>query len=252
MTDSKTMSYINLYAVLGAIENLCQLDEEAKALAKPEKPISLCFDVKGGPVGVLSFENGICKFFKEKAPNNILIKLGSPEKFNGVINGTVTPIPIKGLSKVKFLTKNFMGLAGILSKYLKATPEQLADKDFFVKSTTLMFYVIVEAIAAIGNNDKIGKISAKRIPDGTISMEIIGGPAASIIAKGGVLTVVKEKAVNPRASMVFGSIELARGLFDGKEDAMALIGNGLLKITGYVPMVDNINRILGRVAIYLA
>jgi hypothetical protein len=234
------------------MSNLSNIDEEAKALCKPEKPISLCFDVKGGPVGVLKFADGKCELVKGKAPSNILIKLGSPDKFNGVINGTVTPIPIKGITKVGFLTKNFQGLAKILSKYLKATPEQLADKSFMVKSTTLMFYVIAEAVAAIGNNDKIGKISAKRIPDGTISFEIIDGPAASIVCKGGELTVKKEKAVNPRAKMELASIEIARGLFSGKEDSIALIGNGLLKITGYIPMVDNLNRILGRVAEYLA
>ena len=31
-TDEMTMAYINLYAVLGTLENLVQVDEEARAL----------------------------------------------------------------------------------------------------------------------------------------------------------------------------------------------------------------------------
>ena len=30
--DARTLSYINLYAVLGTLENLCELDEGARAL----------------------------------------------------------------------------------------------------------------------------------------------------------------------------------------------------------------------------
>lgn len=37
MKDAETMAYINLFAVLGALEELCAMDENAKALL-PEKP----------------------------------------------------------------------------------------------------------------------------------------------------------------------------------------------------------------------
>ena len=30
MTDTKTLAYINMYAVLGTLENLCELDDKAK------------------------------------------------------------------------------------------------------------------------------------------------------------------------------------------------------------------------------
>ena len=32
MTDSRTMAYINMYAVLGTLENLCELDDKAKEI----------------------------------------------------------------------------------------------------------------------------------------------------------------------------------------------------------------------------
>ena len=47
MTDARTLAYINLYGILGTLENLCELDEEAKALADVKKPVSIGFAVKG-------------------------------------------------------------------------------------------------------------------------------------------------------------------------------------------------------------
>ena len=50
MTDTTAMAYVNMYGVLGTLENLCQLDSEAQAiLARMKKPVSLCFSVKDGP-----------------------------------------------------------------------------------------------------------------------------------------------------------------------------------------------------------
>ena len=40
MTDSRTLAYINLYAVLGSLENLCELAPEASSLLTNKKPIS--------------------------------------------------------------------------------------------------------------------------------------------------------------------------------------------------------------------
>jgi hypothetical protein len=52
--------------------------------------------------------------------------------------------------------------------------------------------------------------------------------------------------------MEFGSLELARDLFDGKVNAVACIGNGSIAMHGMINMIDNLNRILDRVALYLA
>jgi hypothetical protein len=54
------------------------------------------------------------------------------------------------------------------------------------------------------------------------------------------------------AVMEFSSLSLARQLFDGKVNAIACIGQGLITLRGNIGMLDNINRILDRVALYLA
>ena len=251
MTDSKTLAYINLYAVLGSIPRLCELDERARELIKNEK-ISLGFRVKGGPSGALCFAEGRAWFAEECDSCNIILPFSSPEKFNGMIDGTVTPIPSKGFARLGFLLKKFMPLTDILSSYLRADEKALEDPVFFEKSTLLMFHLIANAIAQIGNVDMIGQASASYIVDGTIKLAIGDDHVLGIEAKDHVLRVLKEAPKSFSSFMRFEDIKLARDLFDGRVNAVAAVGEGKVRIGGMISQVDNVNRILDRVALYLA
>ena len=55
------MAYINLYAVLGTLENLCEIVPEASAMLTNTKPISIGFEVKDGPSATITFKNGRCR-----------------------------------------------------------------------------------------------------------------------------------------------------------------------------------------------
>lgn len=252
MVDQKTLAYINLYAVLGTLENLCEIVPEASAMLTNSKPISIGFEVKDGPSATITFKNGRCRMEQGAEKCDVKLPFSSCEKFNGLIDGTVTPIPSKGFQHIKFLLKTFTPLTDLLGKYMRPEPADLEDKDFFDKSTALMFYTISVAISQIANNDKIGQFSASHIVDGEIGFSIKNGPAATIRAKNGRLVTIKKACENPRAAMEFESIELARDLFDGNVNAVACIGTGAIEMKGMISMIDNLNRLLDRVALYLA
>ena len=78
------MAYINLYAVLGTLENLCEIVPEASAMLTNTKPISIGFEVKDGPSATITFKNGRCRM--EQGVNKCDVKLpfSSCEKFNGL------------------------------------------------------------------------------------------------------------------------------------------------------------------------
>lgn len=252
MIDQKTLAYINLYAVLGTLENLCELAPEASSLLTNKKPISIGFEVKGGPSATITFANGRCRMEQGCTKCDVKLPFASCEKFNGLIDGTVTPIPSKGFLHIGFLLKDFTALTDLLNKYMRPEPADLEDPDFFRISTTLMLDTITVAIAQIGNNDEIGKFSADHMVDGKISFSIKDGPATTIRVKNHRLLGIKKRCENPRAIMEFESIELARDLFDGKVNAVACIGTGDIVMKGMISMLDNLNRILDRVAVYLA
>ena len=185
MTDQKTMAYINLYAVLGTLENLCEIVPEASAMLTNTKPISIGFEVKDGPSATITFKNGRCRMEQGVSKCDVKLPFSSCEKFNGLIDGTVTPIPSKGFQHIKFLLKTFTPLTDLLAKYMRPSPEDLQDRTFFEQSTTLMLYTIAVAISQIANNDKIGQFSASHIVDGEIGFGIKDGPAVTIRAKNG-------------------------------------------------------------------
>ena len=251
LMDSKTLAYINMYAILGTLENLCEIVPEASELLQDQKPISIGLEVKGGPAATLYFKNGKCRMEQGVGSCDVKRPFSSCEKFNGLIDGTVTPIPSKGFLHINFLLKKFTALTDILTKYMRASEEDLKDPVFFERSTTLMLYTIGVAIAQIGNNDQIGKFSAKSIEDGSVLIGIKNGPAVELVCKDHRLVTLKKAPEKYRSAMIFESIETARALFDGNVNALTCIGTGKIEMHGLVSMLDNVNRILDRVALYI-
>ncbi len=254
-TDNRTLAYINFFAIFGALPTLCELSEEARNIIAG-KSISLGVCVKGGPCGVLHFENGTMRLSEGEGKCDIKLPFSSPEKFNGMIDGTVTPIPSKGLTKIGFLLKCFIPLTDLLSKYLRPSEEDLQDEEFYRISTLLLFHVITGAVAQIGNEDKVGRASASYIVDGNVRMAITEGgvslTAAHIVAKDHRLTTVHTDTEMPMSYMEFEGVRNARGLFDGVASSFTLICDGKLRMGGMISQLDNINRILDRVGLYLA
>lgn len=251
MKDQNALAYVNMFAVLKDLEILCALDDEAKKLASPAKPVSISFNVAGGPRATLSFAGGQCAM-REGLGGQIKLRLPSPEAFNLMVDGKKNPTPYGGFTRLKFLTSDFTKLTDLMQKYLRADTEALKDRAFFEKSTTMMFYLVANALSAIGSHDAAGKLSAARIPDGSVSMEIDGGPCAEIAVRGGKMTTYNRKAENPRAYMIFADFDTARGLFDGTTEALSALASGKIVMKGYIPMIENLNKVLGRVGAYLA
>lgn len=254
MTDSRTLAYINMYAVLGTLENLCELDDKAKEIISTiEKPISVAFDVKNGPSATLTFSKNGCRMDDGvNADCDIKIPVANCDKFNGIIDGKVTPIPTKGLTKVNFLLKTFTALTDRLTEVMRPSEEALKDADFFRLNTLCTFYTVAVAISQIGNQDAIGKFSASNIVDGDIKIGIKDTVYATIRIKDNHLITIKQAPEQPRAIMEFCDIELANALFAGTVNSIDHVGNGNITIRGLISMVDNVNRILDRVGLYLA
>ena len=249
--DQTTLAYINMYAVLGALPTLCELSEQARALLA-DKSCAVGFAVKGGPEATLRFSGGCCFFEEGTERCDVKLPFSRPEKFNAVIDGTGTPIPSKGLTKVSFLLGPFKKLTDLLSSYLRPAEGALEDPEFFTVSTTLMLHVISAAVAQIGNHDKVGRASAGYIVDGVIRLSIADGPAVGILAEDHKLSPIHTPPQKWRSCMEFADMHLARDLFDGKVNAVTCVGEGGVRMSGMISQLDNVNRILDRVGGYLA
>ena len=251
MTDVMTLAYINLYGILGAIPAMLEISPEAKKILG-KGVCSIGFAIKDGPSATLSFAGGRCILKEGTDDCTVKLPFSSAEKFNGLIDGTVTPVPTKGFTKLPFLLGKFTKLTDLLTRYLRSTEEDMADPDFARISTTLMFGVISRAIVQIGNHDRVGKASASYIVDGVIRLGIENGPAFAIQAKKNRLASLPKVPEKVTSMMTFRDMDTARALFDGKINAVASIGTGDVRMAGMISQIDNVNRILDRVALYLA
>lgn len=254
MKDQTAMAAVNLYGVLGTLETLCSLDNEAKEILRSlKKPVSICFDIKGGPCATLHFTNDSCRMTEGKLGCSSSMFFPSPEKFNAMIDTGRPGIPAKNpVQLLSFLAGPFTRLTDRLTILLRPDAEHLRDRAFFEESTALTLYTIAGAISALANYDPISRISASYTPDGEVSLGIKDSHYATISVTDHIFTTRRAKCENPRAIMEFADIDLASGLFAGTASSINEVCRGRIRLAGMISMVDSINRILDRVAVYLA
>ncbi len=253
--DQTVLAYCNLFGVLGAIPELLRVDETAKALVSAHT-VSIGFSVKNGPAATLFFRGGSAELREGCADCQIRLWFSSCKKFNDMINGVGKPLPVSGFFRLGFLLKEFTKLTDLLSSYLRPAAGALEDPAFLVRSTKLMLHVIAGAVAQVANHDSIGKFSASNIVDGAIQLTVgdpgHGGTAIAVRAQNHRLSVLQGIPEAPMSEMQFSDYETARALFDGKINAVAAVGSGKVRVFGMISQVDNINRILDRVSLYLS
>ena len=254
MIEQKALSYANMYGVLGTLQMLCELDDTAKKiLQKIKKPISVCFQVKDGPCRTFHFDKKGCKITEGSDNPDCKMNFSSPEKFNLMINESKPGIPVKGTVRLlMFLTGTFTGLTNRLTELLRPSEVSLKDRAFFEESTLLTMYTVAGAISGLANSDSIAMISAGNTVDGDVSLGVKDKAQVTIRVKNHRFETVYTAAQNPRAVMEFADIDLAYGLFSGTVSTINEMCKGNIRLAGVLSMVDNINRILDRVSLYLA
>ena len=250
MRNEKTMAYINLFSVLRNIEDLCRIDEYSKNLING-LDISIGFIVKGGPKATLVFKNNKCRFIANKAKARIVLYFTSYKHFNNMVEGKANPIPVKGLLQIGFLTGDFIKLTERLEYFLRPEPAILNDEDFKLKHTELLLYTAAFALTEYGNMDPIGKKIAHAIPDGVISMEVKDGICVNITSLNDKLETQKGAAETPRARVDFADMEAAFKLLSGESDSYTCIALEQLHQSGFLPMLDNMDKLLFHVSSYL-
>ncbi len=243
---------LNLYAVLKNLEDLIKYDDEMNNLAKDWK-ISIQFSVKGGPQAYIDFKDGQCFVGrgKIKSPSVILYFL-SPAHLNKMMDGNGNPIPLKGFTKLGFLTGDFDKVTKRLEYYLKPTDELLKEQKYLQLNTRFTLNTAAYAIREIGLLDDFGKITASHIRDGIVEMKINpDGPSVFVEFKNGDIIPGTGKAENVMSSLSFKDIQVASDFLNGKTDAFTAIASGDVMMKGQIPMAEGVSLILDRIPEYL-
>lgn len=251
MNNPVVMAAIHLHAVIRNIEDLCALDAEAQARIA-QKQVAVRFLVPHIEPLTLRMDKGQVQALRGSHPSDLDLRFTSPEHLNGMIAGTKMPIPTKGLRHLSFLKNDFVALAARLAEYLKPTPAALQNQQFRDISTLLTAYTAFFAAAEIAAYDPAGQACAQRMEDGDIQVSVGDKVQATIEVKDHRLRVRKGPQPNASAFMHFDSMATAGGILRGELDSYACIGRGQLSVGGRIPLVDNLNKLLGLASQYLS
>jgi hypothetical protein len=251
MVDHITMARVNLFALLRCLEDLPDFDDEARKIAEGRHE-TIQFSVGGVGVARLSIGKGKIEFLPGSGRNSIKLWFPKAENLNAMFAGTGNPIPLKGLTKLSYLKGPFTVLTDRMGYYMRAKPELLKDRNYRDANASLSLRAAVYALAEIGNSDRAGKLNAARMPDGDILLTAKGGPELTLVAKGGHLECRKGAPAKTRARMIFSDLDAAGALLRGEMDSYTAIGSEKLELGGFVPLLDNMNKILGLVPRYLS
>jgi len=243
---------LNLYAVLKNLEELVKYDSEMAELSKNWN-LSIQFLVRGGPKAYIEFEGGGCRVARGKhyAPSIKLFFL-SPAHLNRMMDGKGNPIPLKGFTKIPFLTGDFAKLTDRLEYYLKPTEDRLKEKAYLELNTRFTLNTAAFALREIGELDPVGKQVASHIPDGAVLMKILpDGPAVNISFQDGQIEPGIGETSRPMACMFMKDVQVANDFLNAKIDAFTAIASGDVTIKGQIPMLDSLSLILDRIPMYL-
>ena len=106
-------------------------------------------------------------------------------------------------------------------------------------------------MAEIAEHDSLGKINAKRVPDGIINIYAKDGPGLQLVVKGGHITAKQGVSDKPRAVMEFSDLKTVNDILNGKSDIYTAIGENKFGLRGFIPMLDNLNKLLDQVPAYV-
>ncbi|MGI6694774.1 MAG: hypothetical protein ACOX6O_00855 [Christensenellales bacterium] len=250
MNDERTLAAINLHAILRNLEDLCQLDEDARALLKGHE-LKIGMRVPGLDPLTLEVKDGCLSARRGGEPGGLRLQFFSPAHLNGMVSGVKMPLPTGGFSHLRFLKNNFAALAKDLEKYLRPSRENLTDPAFLDKNIRLTAAAALYAVSEVANHDPLGQKISLAMGEGNVRLEVPGVLAYTIQAKDGKLTTIKGKQLPAQAFMTFGSLDILGQVLRGEIDSYLCIGRGEIAVGGRISMVDNLNKLLRVVSAYL-
>nr|EMP10899.1 hypothetical protein ISGA_3543 [Gordonia sp. NB41Y] len=249
--DETVLAQVNAYAVLGALPALAEIaPEAAEILRRVGDEITLTVRVRRVPT--VSYRFGPTSVVRVDDPGRgPQLLFASPTHFAATLAGRAMPIPVTGPAGLRFLTSVFTPLCELLEKYLKPSEEDLSDPEFSAASTRLTLVVAMLAVAVVANEDRSGRFSAAHMPDGTLDVEAGDDIRIRLQVDAHRVRVVDDLDGPPRARLRFADLATVGDVLAGRDSALACVCDGRIAMSGFIPLVDNTNRILDRVGAYL-
>ncbi len=258
MEEAKEMvlARLHLRAVLPLLEEIAKTDDILRKETEGWNGV-LQFQLPGGePATALVFDDGKLSVYKGDYPGRrkVTLTFKDAKMLNEVFQGKSNKPPIPNIMALLHL-KKLLKINNVLKRleyYLKPLPALLENKDFFEICVKLAIYVMVSGVKEVGEHDPELKVNSPYLPDGTLALNVLGGPSASITIINGKFYPVKGASRKPNAVLEIKDIETAWSMIKGELDVFAATGKGDIRLKGFFPLIDGINPLLDRLSFYMS
>ncbi|MFZ5565003.1 MAG: hypothetical protein ACOZBW_13220 [Thermodesulfobacteriota bacterium] len=252
MNHDTILAQLNLWAVLPNLEELVRLDATAADMVR-DWNICIQFGVPGGPAAFVRFANGACETGTGKHPApDVRLMFVSCRHINAMFENKGIPIPLKGFTRLGFLSKEFSAITKRMEYFLKPTDALLENADYAAVNTLLTLHTAGRAVSILAGTDPQSRAVASGMPDGALMMKVLpDGPAVTLNVEKGRLSMQKGETRQPAATLVMKDMATANRLLNQKIDPFTAIALGDVKIRGLVPMIDAVDLLLDRIPHYL-
>ena len=257
MDNSRDLVLARLYlkAVLPLLEDIAAFDTALQELIK-EWDFKLQFQLPGGdPATALIFKRGAVTAVRNdiKGPR-VSLTFKDANFLNAVFQNTTAKSPRPNLAGLFHYKKLLLlnTVLGRLEYYLKPTAPMLEDPALLGICVRLTLYSLAFGLKEIGEHDPEAAPISAHLPDGVVEIKVSGGPAAHISVCGGKFQPGKDAAVKASAILEINDLPTAWSMLRGELDLFSAVGSGNIRLRGYIPLLDGINPLMDRLAMYLA
>lgn len=259
MIDQNVLARVHLYGLFKALELLPRIDEEAARLIRGRR-LTIEFRARGIGRAYLSLRDGHASFrarpyareesFREEHADAVLV-FRSAKHLNETIAGNQLPVIRRGFRYLRFLRRNLRAYAARLEHYLRPDAKRLVEPDYAAAVTRLASYVFFHALSEVGNHDRFASLSARYIPDGVIQIKVLEDVSIYVHARHGTLATGVGDHANPRCVLWFHDLQTLYELLGGTLNTYDGMMLGRLVMKGFLPMIEFLTPVLGRVPAYL-
>lgn len=252
--NQNVLARLHLGAILPLLEEVAAYDPMIGE-ATAGWNVTLQFQLPGGdPATALAFQNGKLKAHRGGVRGSkVTLTFPDARTLNDLFQGRgkKTPRPnLQGLFHLKKLM-NLDPVLGRLEYYLRPSAELLLKPETLDFCTTLNLYALAFGLKVLGEHDPEMKPVISHLPDGTLEIRVCNGPSAHITVKDNRFTPGKGPAEKPNAILEIADLNTAWALLQGALDIYAAVGCEKIRLKGNLPLLDGINPLLDRLALYL-
>lgn len=247
------LARLNLQAVLPNLEDLVRLDPPSAEIAG-SRDICIRFVVRQGPRAFVRFTQGNCQVGAgTPSGSDVTLFFTSCRHLNRMFANQANPIPLKGFTRIGFLTGPFQEMTRRLEYYLDPAQGDLSDKTYEKINTRLTLYTAARAVPILAAGDAAVQAVTSGMPAGSILLKVLpDGPAVSLTVSPDGIVMEKGESEKPAACMYFKDIHTANALLNQQLNPFAAVALGDVMIRGQLPLIDAMDLILDRVPHYLA